>query len=57
MKLVGLAAAPADAFFTAREAAHFVCRRPGGHGAFRELAEFIIEAKTKKEEKKEFGFK
>lgn len=57
MKLVGLSAAPADAFFKAREQAHFVCRRPGGHGAFRELAEFIIEAKEEKKEKKEFGFK
>jgi 3-deoxy-D-manno-octulosonate 8-phosphate phosphatase (KDO 8-P phosphatase) len=57
MKLVGLPAAPADAFIKAREAAHFVCRRPGGHGAFRELAEFIIEAKTDVAEKKEFGFK
>ncbi len=46
MKLVGLAAAPADAFLKAREAAHYVCRRPGGNGAFRELAELILDART-----------
>jgi 3-deoxy-D-manno-octulosonate 8-phosphate phosphatase (KDO 8-P phosphatase) len=57
MKLVGLSAAPADAFFKTRELAHFVCRRPGGHGAFREFAEFIIEARGDRAAKKEFGFK
>lgn len=45
MKLVGLAACPADAFSEVREIAHYVCRRPGGHGAFRELAELIIDAR------------
>lgn len=57
MKLVGLAACPADAFPTTREAAHYVCRRPGGHGAFREFAELILEAKNPEtEEKPAMGF-
>ena len=49
MKLVGLAASPADGFADVRKIAHYVCSRPGGHGAFRELAELIIEAKKEKE--------
>lgn len=56
MKLVGFPATPADAMLQAREVAQFICRRPGGAGAFRELAEFIIEAKTNEEEKGGFGF-
>ena len=42
MKLVGLAACPADATDFARHVAHYHCTTPGGHGCFRELAEFII---------------
>jgi YrbI family 3-deoxy-D-manno-octulosonate 8-phosphate phosphatase len=42
MEQVGLAAAPADAFVSARQAAAYVCSAAGGHGAFREFAEFII---------------
>jgi 3-deoxy-D-manno-octulosonate 8-phosphate phosphatase (KDO 8-P phosphatase) len=58
IKMVGLSAAPADAFSEVKEAAAYICRRPGGHGAFRELAELIIEAKKEAEnsEKKSFGF-
>lgn len=58
MKLVGFPACPGDAFHLTREAAVYVCRRPGGHGAFRELCELIIDAKKEAEEKiaKEFGF-
>lgn len=58
MKLVGLAASPADGFHETREAAAFVCRRPGGHGAFRELCELIIEARKEAETnaQKSFGF-
>lgn len=46
MQKVGFAAAPADAMSFAREAAHYVCQAQGGYGAFRELAEFIIAART-----------
>ncbi|GAB3296050.1 HAD-IIIA family hydrolase [Hymenobacter humi] len=42
MKLVGLAACPADATVFARDAAHYHCTTPGGKGCFREVAELII---------------
>jgi 3-deoxy-D-manno-octulosonate 8-phosphate phosphatase (KDO 8-P phosphatase) len=45
MKLVGLPAAPGDAFPLAIAAAHYVCEKFGGQGAFREFAEFIIAAR------------
>lgn len=44
MQRVGLAACPADATPFARAAAHYVCASPGGYGAFRDFAEFIIAA-------------
>ena len=46
MQLVGLAACPADATDVARSVAHFQCTVRGGHGCFRELAEFIIASQT-----------
>lgn len=45
MRLAGLAGAPADATEFAREVAHFVTPSPGGHGAFRDVAELIVSAK------------
>jgi len=39
----GLTAAPADAFPTVAAAVHRVTRAAGGHGAFREFAEWILE--------------
>jgi len=45
MKIVGLAAAPSDAFVGVREIAHYVCATRGGNGAFREFAEFLIESR------------
>ena len=45
MQLVGLAACPADATSFAKAAAHYHCQANGGHGAFRDFAEFIIAAK------------
>lgn len=53
MAIVGLAAAPFDAFIDAREVAHYVCNAPGGHGAFREFAEVVLEAKGKVREANE----
>jgi 3-deoxy-D-manno-octulosonate 8-phosphate phosphatase (KDO 8-P phosphatase) len=38
----GLVGAPADAFRPVLEAAHYRCQLPGGHGAFREFAEWIL---------------
>jgi 3-deoxy-D-manno-octulosonate 8-phosphate phosphatase (KDO 8-P phosphatase) len=47
MRRVGLSASPADAIHFAQEVADYVCERNGGHGAFREFAEFLIEANGK----------
>ena len=44
--LVGFAACPADATAFALAVADFRCQTPGGHGCFRELAEFIIAAQS-----------
>jgi 3-deoxy-D-manno-octulosonate 8-phosphate phosphatase (KDO 8-P phosphatase) len=41
---VGLAAAPADAAEEVRARVHWLSTRPGGHGAVRELVEFILGA-------------
>ncbi len=45
MKLVGLAACPADATKFAREVADVVVDSKGGYGAFRDFAELIIDLK------------
>lgn len=50
MKMVGLAASPVDGFVEVREAAHYVCRAPGGYGAFREFAELILGIRTAERE-------
>lgn len=42
MAMAGLAAAPADACPEARSAAHYVCRRPGGLGAVREVVDLVL---------------
>ena len=39
---VGLTAAPADAMPRVRDAVHYVCDAPGGRGAFREFAEWLL---------------
>ncbi len=44
LRKVGFAAAVADAEPCALDAAHFVAARPGGHGAVRDIAEFILHA-------------
>ena len=44
MKSVGFAAAPADAEPYVLEAADFVSSRAGGHGAVREVVEFILRS-------------
>ena len=43
MKLAGLAAAPADAEKSVLAQVQFVSRHNGGHGAVRELVEYLIE--------------
>jgi 3-deoxy-D-manno-octulosonate 8-phosphate phosphatase (KDO 8-P phosphatase) len=47
LKLVGLSACPSDAMPQIKALVDYCCQTPGGHGAFREFAEFIIDAKTK----------
>lgn len=44
MSRVGLSMAPANARPEVQAAAHWVTRSPGGNGAFREVAEFILKA-------------
>lgn len=45
LRMVGLSACPSDALPVICDLADYCCRLPGGHGAFREFAEFIIAAK------------
>jgi len=45
LRAVGLAGAPSDAVAEVRAAAHLVVDAPGGHGAFRAFADFIVFAK------------
>lgn len=44
---VGLAVAVADAVREVKANAHYVTRRPGGHGAVREICELILKAQGK----------
>jgi len=43
---VGLTAAPADAMPEVRDAVHYICEAPGGRGAFREFAEWLLRLRT-----------
>ncbi|CAN5325010.1 HAD family hydrolase [soil metagenome] len=45
MTLAGLGVAVADAVHEAREAAHYVTKLKGGHGAVRELVNILLESK------------
>ena len=45
LAIAGLAAAPADATGPVLAAAHWVARRPAGHGAVREFAEWLLESR------------
>lgn len=47
LKSVGFAVAPANACEEAKQVAHYVTERTGGHGVLRELAEFILRAQGK----------
>jgi len=53
MTKVGLAACPVDAFPEIKKAADFLCENKGGNGAFREFAEYIILAQSKKKNQEE----
>jgi 3-deoxy-D-manno-octulosonate 8-phosphate phosphatase (KDO 8-P phosphatase) len=43
----GLAACPADAVSKVAASAHFITSARGGHGAFRELCDLILDNRTK----------
>jgi len=43
----GLVGAPLDAIPSLLHAVHYRCRRPGGYGAFRDFAEWILELRAK----------
>jgi len=43
LRETGLIGAPADAVPEVRRIAHYVCNATGGHGAFREFADWIIQ--------------
>ncbi|CAE7229318.1 unnamed protein product [Symbiodinium necroappetens] len=45
MAHAAISACPADAVKQVRDAAHLTLTRNGGHGAFRELADLILEAR------------
>ena len=45
MELVGIKVCPNDAMKCIRDIADYICENKGGHGAFREFAEMIIESK------------
>jgi 3-deoxy-D-manno-octulosonate 8-phosphate phosphatase (KDO 8-P phosphatase) len=47
LKRAGLAVAVADARPEVKATAHYVTRAPGGHGAIREVAEMILQARGK----------
>ena len=44
----GLTACPGDAMPDARKVAHYVAKAPGGNGAFRDFAEWIMLHRSKK---------
>ncbi len=52
MKIAGLTACPSDATRFVKELADVIVESKGGHGAFRDFAEMIIEANLNKNEDK-----
>jgi 3-deoxy-D-manno-octulosonate 8-phosphate phosphatase (KDO 8-P phosphatase) len=51
----GLVAAPADAMAAVAALAHFRCPNGGGHGAFRDFAEWILDLRLKARTPREGG--
>ena len=46
LKKVGLSATPADGITDAKKICNYICKSKGGEGAFRELADLILETRT-----------
>lgn len=49
LAFAGFAAAPADAMPEVRERAHWIAPSPGGRGAVRDLAQFVLQAQGRLE--------
>jgi len=47
LQAVGFSAAPADAIPVVRKAVHYVCKKVGGGGAVREVADLILAAQAR----------
>ncbi len=47
LQKVGFAAAPADCVGQVRKVVHYICHKKGGEGAVREIADKILEAKSR----------
>lgn len=47
IRQVGLSAMPHDGMEALKQEVDYICSKPGGHGAFREFAELIINFKQK----------
>jgi len=47
LKMVGFSAVPHDAIDVAKQNSIYICKEKGGNGAFREIVEIILLAKTK----------
>ena len=50
VSLTGITAAPADAQPDVRRSVHYICSRPGGHGAFREFVDLLVSLKNRQGE-------
>jgi 3-deoxy-D-manno-octulosonate 8-phosphate phosphatase (KDO 8-P phosphatase) len=42
LKIVGLSAVPKDGSLEAKKISNYICKTPGGYGAFRELTDLIL---------------
>jgi len=47
LRAVGFSAAPSDAMLSVLKAVHYVCKKKGGEGAVREIADLILAARRK----------
>lgn len=47
LKMIGFSAVPKDAIFIAKNNSNYICKKKGGEGVLREVAEIILLAKAK----------
>ncbi|MDC0202171.1 HAD hydrolase family protein [Candidatus Nitrosopelagicus sp.] len=48
LKKVGISASPFDGISQVKKTVDYICKNPGGNGAFRELADLILQSKFPK---------